>query len=67
LVVKAQTLAGGRGKGVFDTGFKGGVHICTSAEEVGKVAQQMLGHRLITAQTGAEGKPVNTLYICERR
>jgi len=67
LVVKAQTLAGGRGKGVFDTGFKGGVHICTSAEEVGKVAQQMLGHRLITVQTGKEGKPVNTLYICERR
>ena len=26
-VVKAQVLAGGRGKGVFDTGFKGGVHL----------------------------------------
>lgn len=28
-VVKAQILAGGRGKGHFDTGFKGGVHITT--------------------------------------
>lgn len=67
LVVKAQTLAGGRGKGVFDTGFKGGVHICTSPEEVREVTHQMLGHRLITAQTGKEGKPVNVVYICERR
>jgi succinyl-CoA synthetase beta subunit len=67
LVVKAQTLAGGRGKGVFDTGFRSGVHICTSAEEVREVSRQMLGHRLITAQTGKEGKPVNVVYICERR
>ena len=27
LVIKAQILAGGRGKGVFDNGFKGGVHL----------------------------------------
>lgn len=26
--MKAQILAGGRGKGVFDNGFKGGVHLC---------------------------------------
>ena len=30
LVVKAQILAGGRGKGTFDTGFKGGVHLCNT-------------------------------------
>ncbi len=28
VVVKAQIHAGGRGKGVFNTGFKGGVHVC---------------------------------------
>jgi succinyl-CoA synthetase beta subunit len=28
--VKAQILAGGRGKGVFDNGFKGGVHLCNT-------------------------------------
>jgi len=67
LVVKAQTLAGGRGKGVFDSGFKGGVHICTSPEEVASVTKQMLGRRLITVQSGPEGKPVNTVYICERK
>lgn len=30
VVVKAQVLAGGRGKGFFDNGFKGGVHVCNS-------------------------------------
>lgn len=30
-VVKAQILAGGRGKGVFDNGFKGGVHLTTKS------------------------------------
>lgn len=29
VVVKAQVLSGGRGKGVFDSGFKGGVHLVT--------------------------------------
>lgn len=67
VVVKAQTLAGGRGKGVFDTGFKGGVHMCTSAQEVKDIAEKMLGNRLITVQSGSEGKPVNCVYICERR
>jgi succinyl-CoA synthetase beta subunit len=31
LVVKAQIHAGGRGKGVFDNGFKGGVHLCKTS------------------------------------
>ena len=30
LIVKSQILAGGRGKGHFDTGFKGGVKVCTT-------------------------------------
>uniref|UniRef100_A0A6B2L565 Succinate--CoA ligase [ADP-forming] subunit beta, mitochondrial n=1 Tax=Arcella intermedia TaxID=1963864 RepID=A0A6B2L565_9EUKA len=67
LVVKAQVLAGGRGKGTFDNQFKGGIHICTSPEEVKSVASNMLGHRLITKQTGEKGKPCNLLYVCERK
>eukprot|EP01132_Coremiostelium_polycephalum_P000777 gene777-965_t len=66
VVVKAQILAGGRGKGVFDSGLKGGVHICNSPEEVKKYASQMLGHTLVTKQTGPQGKVVNQVYIAER-
>lgn len=66
-MVKAQTLCGGRGKGTFDTGYKSGIHICLSPEEVSECAQQMLGHRLITIQSGPEGKPVNVVYLCERK
>jgi len=67
LVVKAQILAGGRGKGHFENGFQSGVHICSSPDEVAEVAGKMLGHRLITIQSGKEGKPVNTVYVCERK
>lgn len=59
LVVKAQVLAGGRGKGKFDNGFQGGVHVCLNTEEVRGVANKMLGHKLVTLQTGPAGKPVN--------
>ena len=54
-VIKAQVLAGGRGKGVFDNGFVGGVHKVNSAEEAKRVASKMLGHRLKTKQTGGLG------------
>jgi succinyl-CoA synthetase beta subunit len=67
IIVKAQILAGGRGKGHFTSGLQGGVHVCLSPKEVKEVAKQMLGHKLITIQTGSEGKPVNSLYLCERR
>lgn len=65
-VVKAQVLAGGRGKGKFTNGFQGGVHTCTSPARVGELAAKMLGQRLITKQTGEEGKPVNEVLITER-
>jgi len=58
LVVKAQILAGGRGKGFFDNGFKGGVHLCNTAKEAGELVGKMIGHNLITAQTSSEGVPV---------
>ena len=58
-MVKAQIHAGGRGKGVFDNGFKKGVHICTGdgkADKIAELSSQMFGHSLITKQTGPEGQ-----------
>lgn len=66
LVLKAQVLAGGRGKGHFDNGLKGGVRIVFSPTEVRMFAEKMLGHNLITKQTGAAGRVCNHVYICER-
>jgi succinyl-CoA synthetase beta subunit len=65
-VVKAQVLAGGRGKGTFTNGFKGGVHKAYSVQEVKDLASQMLGQTLVTAQTGSKGKPVSKVFIQER-
>lgn len=65
VVLKSQILAGGRGLGKFKSGLQGGVHICTSAKAV-ELAKQMLGGTLVTKQTGAAGKPVNTLYVAKK-
>jgi len=65
LVVKAQVLAGGRGKGTFDNGFKGGVHLCNTASEAGQIVGKMVGNRLITKQTPPEGVPVKSVMIAE--
>ena len=65
-VVKSQIHAGGRGKGKFveaEAGEKGGVRLAFSKEDVLANAKQMLGHHLVTAQTGPAGKQVNRLYI----
>ncbi|KAJ1933531.1 succinate--CoA ligase beta chain, partial [Linderina pennispora] len=67
LVIKAQVLAGGRGKGSFDSGLKGGVKTIYSPEEARKLAQQMIGHKIFTKQTGAHGKPCNKVFIVERK
>jgi len=66
-VVKSQIHAGGRGKGRFknDPNGKGGVRIAKSIEEVGQHAAAMLGHELVTKQTGPTGKTVKRLYIEE--
>jgi len=66
-VVKAQIHAGGRGKGKFkdDPNGKGGVRIAKSIEEVGANARAMLGHELVTKQTGPVGKTVKRLYVEE--
>ena len=43
LVVKAQIHAGGRGKGIFANGFKGGVKLCKTPAEARDLAEKMLG------------------------
>ncbi len=65
LVVKAQVHAGGRGKGTFANGFKGGVHIVKSAQEAREVASKMLGQTLVTHQTGPQGRVVNKVLVAE--
>lgn len=65
LVVKAQIHAGGRGKGTFKSGFKGGVHVIDSAEKAQEIAGQMLGQTLVTHQTGPEGKLVSKVLIAK--
>lgn len=67
MVIKAQVLAGGRGKGSFDNGLKGGVRVIYSPTEAKMFAGQMIGHKLITKQTGAAGRLCNAVYICERK
>ena len=57
-VVKAQVHAGGRGKG-------GGVKIVRSVEEAERSAKEMLARKLVTAQTGAEGRTVRRILIEE--
>jgi len=54
--VKAQIHSGGRGKA-------GGVKLCRTYNDVATAAQNMLGARLVTNQTGPEGKVVHRLYV----
>jgi len=65
IVVKAQIHAGGRGKGTFKHGFKGGVHVRKTPKEAREVAAEMLGQVLVTHQTGPAGRVVNKVLIAE--
>ena len=65
IVVKAQIHAGGRGKGTFTNGFKGGVHMCETPEQARDLAAKMLGQTLVTHQTGPEGKLVSKVLVAE--
>src|SRR5438309_6540540 len=58
VVVKAQIHAGGRGKG-------GGVKLAKSPDEAREIARAMLGMKLVTHQTGPEGREVRVLLIEE--
>ncbi|KAK3739492.1 hypothetical protein RRG08_066820 [Elysia crispata] len=64
-VVKAQILAGGRGKGTFDTGFKGGVHLTKEPMKVKSLVDNMLGKKLTTKQTPKGGVQVTKVMVAE--
>jgi len=64
-VVKSQIHAGGRGKGTFTDGFKGGVKLAKTREEAIDYARRMLGNTLVTKQTGPAGRKVQTIYFSE--
>ena len=56
IIVKAQVHAGGRGKA-------GGVKICKGDDQVIKTVDEMIGMKIITPQTSAEGKTVRRVYL----
>ena len=63
-VVKSQIHAGGRGKGTFkEIPSQHGVQLVKSPDDAKKAAANMLGHHLVTIQTGAEGKSVNQVLV----
>jgi succinyl-CoA synthetase beta subunit len=66
-VVKAQIHAGGRGAGHFaeNPSGKGGVRVVKSTDDVAKAAADMLGHVLVTKQTGPKGREVKRIYVEE--
>src|SRR4051812_12850835 len=65
-VVKAQIHAGGRGKGrMKEVPDQSGVQVVKSAEDVERVARNILGNTLVTIQTGAAGKKVSKILIVQ--
>jgi succinyl-CoA synthetase beta subunit len=65
-VVKAQVLAGGRGKGTFTSGLKGGVQMAFTPEEVQEKSALMINSHLVTKQTDAEGRLCKEVMVCQR-
>uniref|UniRef100_A0A8C6YRL5 Succinate-CoA ligase GDP-forming subunit beta n=1 Tax=Nothoprocta perdicaria TaxID=30464 RepID=A0A8C6YRL5_NOTPE len=65
IVLKAQILAGGRGKGVFNSGLKGGVHLTKDPKVVEQLAKQMIGYNLSTKQTPKDGVTVKKVMVAE--
>jgi len=65
-VVKAQVLAGGRGKGHFESGLQGGVKLVYSPEQVEDIASKMIGNKLFTKQTGEKGRICERVFVVER-
>jgi succinyl-CoA synthetase beta subunit len=65
-VVKAQIHAGGRGKGTIkDNPQQRGVELVRSAEDASRVAANLLGHELVTIQTGPEGQAIRQVLVEE--
>lgn len=64
-VIKAQILAGGRGKGTFSSGLRGGVKLTKDPAQVSELVSKMLGYKLVTKQTPKDGVLVNKVMIAE--
>jgi len=64
-VIKAQIHAGGRGKGKIEGSEQRGVAVAKSLEDVTNIAKNILGHTLVTIQTGAAGKKVNKILVAQ--
>lgn len=67
LVLKAQVLAGGRGKGAFKNGLKGGVRLVYTPEDAGEITGKMVNQILVTKQTGPAGRICNKVMVAERK
>jgi succinyl-CoA synthetase beta subunit len=65
VVVKAQVHAGGRGKGTFEGGDTRGVVVLKDPGMAGEVAAGMIGKKLVTIQTGAEGVTCHKVLVEE--
>ncbi|XP_061469382.1 succinate--CoA ligase [GDP-forming] subunit beta, mitochondrial-like [Rhineura floridana] len=63
--LKAQILAGRRGKYVSSSGLKGGVHLTRDPKVVGQFAEQMIGYNLTTKQTTKGGVKVKKVMVTE--
>lgn len=65
VVIKAQVLSGGRGRGTFTNGFQGGVHVCSTELEAHQYAEKMLGNFLVTKQN-KKGLICNKVLLVEK-
>ncbi|XP_043651278.1 succinate--CoA ligase [ADP-forming] subunit beta, mitochondrial isoform X1 [Drosophila teissieri] len=67
LVLKAQVLAGGRGKGTFKNGLKGGVRVVYDPQTAEELSSKMIDQLLVTKQTGAAGRICKKVMVAERK
>ncbi|KAJ8734795.1 hypothetical protein PYW08_014045 [Mythimna loreyi] len=67
IVLKAQVLAGGRGRGAFKNGLQGGVRMVDTPEAAQEIGGKMLKQYLVTKQTGAGGRICNKVMVTERK
>ncbi len=64
-VIKAQIHAGGRGKGTIKGTEQHGVALAKNVEAVKTISENILGHTLVTIQTGPAGKLVNKILVAQ--
>lgn len=60
-------MAGGRGKGAFKNGLKGGVRLVFTPEEAETISAKMINQILVTKQTGSAGRICNKVMVAERK